>query len=68
MVEIVFQAGAAILMLPDRLPLGMLQEVPYLTRVLWRTQKMMKPEAYLREYETTKAVPVRISASAAIPS
>jgi hypothetical protein len=43
-------------------------QVPYLTRVLWRTQKMMKPEAHLREYETTKVVPVGISAGAAVPS
>jgi hypothetical protein len=27
--------------------------VPYLLRVLWRTQRMMKPEAYLGEYEAT---------------
>jgi radical SAM superfamily enzyme YgiQ (UPF0313 family) len=25
-------------------------QVPYLTRVLWRTQKMMKPEAYLADH------------------
>ncbi len=39
-------------------------QVPYLTRVLWRSQKMMKPEAYLREYETTKAVRIGISSGA----
>jgi len=27
--------------------------VPYLLRVLWRTQRMMKPEAYLGEYQAT---------------
>jgi len=25
-------------------------QIPYLTRVLWRTQRMMRPEAYLREH------------------
>jgi len=27
--------------------------VPHLLRVLWRTQRMMKPQAYLGEYQTT---------------
>ncbi|MGH9367500.1 MAG: B12-binding domain-containing radical SAM protein [Thermoanaerobaculia bacterium] len=26
-------------------------QIPYLTRVLWRTQRMMKAQAYLREHE-----------------
>ncbi len=43
-------------------------QLPYLTRVLWRTQRMMKPEAYLREYETTKMMPVGVSAGAVVPS
>jgi len=43
-------------------------QVPYLTRVLWRTQKMMKAEAYLREYEMTMAAPVGIPARAAAAS
>ena len=43
-------------------------QVPYLTRVLWRTQQLMKPVAYLKEYETTKAVPVGTSESATSPS
>lgn len=43
-------------------------QVLYLTRVLWRTQRMMKPEAYIREHEATKAAPVGISAGAAVPS
>ena len=43
-------------------------QVPYLTHVLWRTQNMMKPGAYLREYEATKGTPVGISAGAAISS
>ena len=34
-----------------------LSAILYLASVLWRTQKMMKPEAYLREYEMTKVVP-----------
>lgn len=29
-------------------------QIPYIARILWRTQKMMKPEAYLREYEATR--------------
>jgi radical SAM superfamily enzyme YgiQ (UPF0313 family) len=32
-------------------------QIPYLAQVLWRTQRMMKPEAYLREYEATKIPP-----------
>jgi radical SAM superfamily enzyme YgiQ (UPF0313 family) len=45
-----------------------LAQVPYLSRVLWRTQRMMKPEAYLREYETTKVAPAAACAGAAAPS
>ena len=30
-----------------------LAKVPYLAGVLWRTQRMMKAEAYLKEYEAT---------------
>lgn len=29
-------------------------QVPYIARVLWRTQRMMKPAAYLAEYEATR--------------
>ncbi|MBT1074330.1 B12-binding domain-containing radical SAM protein [Geobacter grbiciae] len=29
-------------------------QIPYIARVLWRTQRMMKPSAYLREYEATR--------------
>ena len=29
-------------------------QIPYIARVLWRTQKMMKPDAYVREYEATR--------------
>ncbi len=28
-------------------------QIPYIIRVLWRTQKMMKPETYLREYRAS---------------
>lgn len=28
-------------------------QIPYLLRILWRTQSMMKPHAYLREHERT---------------
>ncbi len=31
-------------------------QVPYLARVLLRTQRMMKPEAYLREYQAARVV------------
>ena len=37
-------------------------KIPYLASVLWRTQKMMQPEAYLREYETTKVMCDEMSA------
>ena len=30
-------------------------QIPYITRVLWRTQRMMKPRAYLREHLATRA-------------
>ncbi|TWJ33575.1 B12-binding domain-containing radical SAM protein [Geobacter argillaceus] len=30
-------------------------QIPYIIRVLWRTQQMMKPEAYLREHLETAA-------------
>ena len=29
-------------------------QIPYIARVLWRTQQMMKPAAYLKEYEATR--------------
>jgi hypothetical protein len=31
------------------------RQMPYITRVLWRTQRMMRPEAYLREHLATQA-------------
>ena len=39
-------------------------KIPYLTSVLWRTQRMMKPEAYLREYETTKVMCDKVTGEA----
>jgi hopanoid C-3 methylase len=41
-------------------------KIPYLASVLWRTQKMMQPEAYLREYETTKVMCDEMSAGAPV--
>jgi hypothetical protein len=43
-------------------------QIPYLTRILWRTQRMMQAEAYLREHETTKVVPAGMAAGAAASS
>jgi hopanoid C-3 methylase len=31
-----------------------LSQIPYIVRILWRTQGMMKPAAYVREYEVTR--------------
>ena len=41
-------------------------QIPYLARVLWRTQRMMRPEAYLREYEATQVAPEELSAGAVV--
>jgi hopanoid C-3 methylase len=35
-------------------------QVPYLTRVLWRTQRMMKAEAYLAEHAASGVEPARL--------
>ncbi len=35
-------------------------QIPYLTRVLWRTQRMMKAQAYLREHEECRVEPARL--------
>jgi hypothetical protein len=35
-------------------------EIPYLARVLWRTQRMMKAGAYLREYRKTNHAPMPV--------
>lgn len=32
-------------------------QIPYIARVLWRTQRMMKPAAYVREHHATHPVP-----------
>jgi radical SAM superfamily enzyme YgiQ (UPF0313 family) len=40
-------------------------QVPYLTRVLWRTQRMMNSNAYLEEHEATRPAPGRIEAGPA---
>jgi radical SAM superfamily enzyme YgiQ (UPF0313 family) len=31
-------------------------QIPYIVRVLWRTQRMMKPAAYMREHKVTRTV------------
>ena len=35
-------------------------QIPYLTRVLLRTQRMMKAQAYLDEHEASQMVPLQI--------
>ncbi|MCM0083135.1 B12-binding domain-containing radical SAM protein [Geomonas sp. Red32] len=32
-------------------------QIPYIARVLWRTQRMMKPQAYLKEHRRSHPVP-----------
>lgn len=32
-------------------------QIPYIIRVLWRTQRMMKPAAYVKEYEASRLLP-----------
>jgi len=39
-------------------------QIPYLTRVLWRTQRMMKAEAYLKEHQTCLREPARVPGGA----
>jgi radical SAM superfamily enzyme YgiQ (UPF0313 family) len=34
-----------------------LSQIPYIIRVLWRTQRMMKPAAYVKEYEASRVLP-----------
>jgi hopanoid C-3 methylase len=34
-------------------------QIPYIARVLWRTQRMMKPKAYIKEHWQTHPVPLR---------
>ncbi|GFO53970.1 B12-binding domain-containing radical SAM protein [Geomonas sp. Red276] len=33
-------------------------QIPYIARVLWRTQRMMKPKAYLEEHRRSHPVPI----------
>jgi len=40
-------------------------QIPYITRVLLRTQRMMRPEAYLREHQTSSAATVELPSGAA---
>ncbi|HEU5248935.1 MAG TPA: radical SAM protein [Thermoanaerobaculia bacterium] len=40
-------------------------QIPYITRVLWRSQRMMRAEAYLKEHESSKRVPQEVPAEAA---
>jgi hypothetical protein len=40
-------------------------QVPYLTSVLWRTQRMMNSRAYLEEHEATRPAPGILSAAPA---
>ncbi|MGH9316092.1 MAG: B12-binding domain-containing radical SAM protein [Thermoanaerobaculia bacterium] len=42
-------------------------QIPYLTRVLLRTQRMMKAEAYLKEHHASQATPLEIP-SEAVPA
>ncbi|MBP2670215.1 MAG: radical protein [candidate division NC10 bacterium] len=43
-------------------------QIPYLTRVLWRTQRMMRAEAYLREHESPAGTARGAARSAAAQS
>ena len=43
-------------------------QIPYITKVLWQTQRMMKPEAYMKEYEATRRHPGGVIAVARQPS
>jgi radical SAM superfamily enzyme YgiQ (UPF0313 family) len=42
------------------------REIPYLTRVLLRTQRMMSARAYLKEHDASRVAPVEIPSEAAI--
>jgi hypothetical protein len=37
-------------------------QIPYLARVLWRTQRMMRPDAYLREHASLRDATRDVSA------
>lgn len=43
-------------------------QIPYLARVLWRTQRMMRPEAYLREHVVAEDAARGLSSRAAAQS
>ena len=43
-------------------------QIPYLTRVLWRTQRMMRAEEYLREHESLAGTARGIARSVAAQS
>jgi radical SAM superfamily enzyme YgiQ (UPF0313 family) len=43
-------------------------QIPYITKVLWQTQRMMKPAAYLKEHAETRQHPAGYTAVARQPS
>ncbi|SNB44683.1 radical SAM protein [Geobacter sp. DSM 9736] len=43
-------------------------QIPYIAKVLWQTQRMMKPEAYMKEHLATRHHPQRATAVARQPS
>jgi hopanoid C-3 methylase len=45
-----------------------LSQIPYITKVLWQTQRMMKPAAYLKEHAETRRHPPKDAAVALQPS
>ena len=45
-----------------------LSQIPYIMRVLWQTQRMMRPEAYAKEYSKTRRHPAGEQAVARQPS
>lgn len=45
-----------------------LSQIPYIVRVLWQTQRMMKPSAYLKEHASTRACAANAAAIARRPS
>jgi hypothetical protein len=40
-------------------------QIPYITRVLWRTQRTMRAEAYLKEHDSSKRLSQEVPAEAA---
>ena len=43
-------------------------QIPYIARVLWRTQRMMKPKAYVEEHWLTHPTPAPAAAAQGAPS